>query len=400
MLNHFIFSDGDNLVNLTTKKILPKDSTEEILAGNFFLKGQEKDCVDYFLFGRDKKSFSIDLIPTWECNLRCGHCFVLHELLKKDTRSVDQDMLVDFVRRLVDEYPSIQSGSIQFLGGEPTLRSKENAKLIDRISKEVKIEFQFRATSNGTICDDDALEFFSSLNSFIISMDGPKAIHNLQRKSIRGSDDPFSLTIKTIEKLISAGMRDKIVVQASLPEQYMTKENLVEFYKILLMSGVKFENIMAGFVCPTDHNPKVDEKFIEAYKSPRARPCCKYRHMSNFVVDNSNNIFCDYFEANGKNLIGRLSDPIEHIARNHERIIKESFSVLNDPKCQACPVIGMCWGWCANTKALNPSDHCDQALLIEKVKKNAERNNLARFIRSPRKCDATSCEDGTCKSRT
>lgn len=393
MLNYFVFEESENLVNITTKKILPKKSTEEMLRENFFLKGQEQESIDHFLFGREKTNFSIDLIPTWECNLRCSHCFVLHELLKKDTREVNHDLLTDFIKNLIQEYPSIKTGSIQFIGGEPTLRARNNINLIKKIREIPNVNIRFSGTSNGTCCDDDSIEFFSMLNSFIISLDGPEIIHNLQRKSISGDENPFLSTIKTINKLVSLGMKQKITVQASLNQEHMTKNNLIEFYKILLMNGVDFEKILVGFVCPTKNNPKLDEEFVQIHrKTPRTRPCCKYRHMSNFVVDNSNNVFCDYFDANSNNVLGKLSDPISQIAKNHERIIRESFSVLNDQKCKQCPVIGLCWGWCANTKGLNPSDHCDQHMLIEKAKKNAEKDNLTRFIRNSKNNDITISE--------
>jgi len=400
MLNHFVLEESDNLINLTTKKILPKNSTEEELRRNYFLLGQEQDAIDHFLFRREKTTFSIDIIPTWECNLRCSHCFVLHELLKKDDRLVDQELFSDFIKKLTAAYPLIRTGSVQFIGGEPTLRASENTDLIRRIRRESKVRIKFSGTSNGIMHDDDSMEFFSELDTFIISLDGSESTHNEQRKSISGEENPFAATIKTIDKIVSMGMRDKMMVQASLNEEHMTKENLVEFYKVLLMHGVRFEKIVAGFVCPTKQNPKLDQEFVEVHRrSARNRPCCKYRHMVNFVVDNSNNIFCDYFEANGKNLLGRLSDPIEQIAKNHERIIRESFSVLNDPKCRQCPVIGLCWGWCANTKGLNPSDHCDQQLLIEKAKKNAEQDNLKNFMKDSKKNDVTAkCKLRKCES--
>lgn len=388
--NHFVFEEADRLVNLTTKKILPKSASEEELKENFFLKGQEQESIDEYLFRRDHTTFSVDLIPTWECNLRCGHCFVLHELLKKDTKEIDGVRLVGFVKNLLEEYPSIRTGSFQFIGGEPTLRSKKNIELIRMLSEIPDVKLTFRATSNGMNSDQESLEFFSMLDSFSISVDGPELTHNTQRKSVEGVDNPFGITLATIDKLVAMGMREKMVVQTSLSETDMTKENLIDLYKTMLMHGVIFDKIMPGFICPTKHNPKLDEEFVDIHKRfPRTRPCCKYRHMVNFVVDSSNNVYCDYFDADGKNLLGRLDDPISRMASNHERIIRESFSVLNDPKCKKCPVIGMCWGWCANTKGLNPSDHCDQQLLLDKVGKNAKQNNLVNFMRDSRKNDVT-----------
>jgi radical SAM protein with 4Fe4S-binding SPASM domain len=387
-LNHFVFEDQESIVNITTKKALPKNSTEDELKSNFFLEGQEQASVDHFLFGSEKKGFAIDIIPTWECNLRCNHCFVLHELRKKDSRRLDQDLLLRFIENLVSEYPSISSGSINFIGGEPSLRSDENVEIIERLSSLKHIKVGFSTTSNGTVCDEKSLRFFSTLDRIIISLDGPESTHNAQRKPLDSDKNPFLLTVRTINTLASMGMRDKLMVQASLQEDVTTKENLVELYKILLMNGVKFENITTGFICPTKHNPKLDDEFVSIHRRfARARPCCKYRFMNKFVVDNSNNVYCDYFDANGSNMLGSLSDPISKIAENHERIIRESFSVLNDPKCKKCPVIGLCWGWCANTKGLNPSDYCDQELLIRKAKENAAKGNLVNFLKNTRKND-------------
>ena len=386
-LNHFIFENQGNLVNLTTKKVLPKDSSEENLRANFFLKGQEKEGTDHFLFGlaRERTSFAIDLIPTWECNLRCNHCFVLHELVKRDPRRLNPELLVGFIEKLTEKFPSINSGSIHFVGGEPSLRSEENTEIMKRLRAINRIKFHFSATSNGTVLDEKSLEFFSMLDQITISLDGPEVIHNAQRKSIDDKANPFFETVRTINSLASMGMREKMSVQASLQEEFMTKENLIEFYKILLMNGVKFEKIMPGFICPTSHNPKVDKEFISVHRRfARTRQCCKYRFMEKFVIDSSNNVYCDYFDADGKNMLGSLSDPISKMAENHERIIRESFSVLNDPKCKQCPVIGLCWGWCANTKGLNPSDHCDQELLMRKAKENAAKGNLVNFMRDTR----------------
>lgn len=390
MLNHFVFEDGDYLVNLTTKKVLPKSSPDVLLRDNFFLEGQEKQSVDHYLFSEKPTDFAINLIPTWECNLRCSHCFVLHELKKKDSNELNADLVVQFVQKLIDKYPSIQRGNIHFIGGEPTLRSRKNLDIIEKIrNSNIPIQIRFTTTSNGYDCDDVAIEFLSSLDVVTISVDGPKEWHDKQRKSCVDKDlSPFDSSISTIKKLIVKGMRNKLTVQASLPEEAMTQENIIELYKVILMCGVKYEKIMPGFVAPTRQNPKIEESFLKVSAgSAYVRPCCKYRFMKNFVIDSSNRVFCDLFDANKHTFLGNLTDSINDIANSHERVIRASMPVLNDDKCKKCPVIGLCWGWCANTKALKPSDYCTPELLLEKVKKNSSKGNLVNFLRNTKKND-------------
>jgi len=389
-LNHFVFRDGDQLVNLTTKTSLPLASSISEFKSGLFLEGQEEACVGHRLFGQSPSTFTINVIPTWECNLRCGHCFVLHELRKKDPGRVDSSLLSDFVSRLFKSYPDMRSGQIHFVGGEPTLRSTENLELMARVRESVgDKKIIFTATSNAFDCDDKALEFLSSLDSLIVSIDGSKDCHDAQRKPLDRRDlSPFDDSLRTIRRLVAAGRRDSLTVQASLPEESMNMENLVDMYKHLLMSGVKYEKIIVGFVAPTRQRPNPDGDFLRVVtRAAHVKPCCKYRLMSNFVVDTSNRVFCDYFDVNSDNLLGDLSDPIESIAAAHERVIRSTMPVLNDPKCAKCPVIGLCWGWCANTKCLKPSDHCDPDTLLKRVRQNAEKGNLRNFLKNTKDND-------------
>lgn len=390
LLNHFVLNDVDSLVNLTTGESLPNSASLSELRAGFFLEGQEADCIGHRLFGRPPNTFTINLIPTWECNLRCSHCFVLHELLKKDPGRVDSSLLADFVARLFATYPSIKMAQIHFVGGEPTLRSEENMDLMSRVREaSAGRRVVFTATSNGFDCGEKEVEFLSSLDSVTLSVDGSKQHHDSQRKALDRRDvSPFDSCIYTIRRLVAMGARDRLIVQGSLPQEAMKIGIVADMYKQLLMSGVKYENIMVGFVAPTKHRPKPDEDFLRvSTRSAHVKPCCKYRFMSNFVVDTSNRVFCDYFDANSNNLLGSLSDPIESIAAAHERVIRATMPVLNDPKCAKCPVIGLCWGWCANTKCLKPSDHCNPEYLMKRAKQNAEKGNLRNFLKNTKKND-------------
>lgn len=399
-LNRFVLRDGEDLVNLTTRASLPASASNSELRAGYFLEGQEEACVGHRLFGQAPSSFTINLIPTWECNLRCSHCFVLHELLKKDPGRIDAQLLAEFVAGLFSSYPDLKLGQIHFVGGEPTLRSEENLELMARVRAAVPDKrIMFTATSNGFDCGDSAMDFLLSLDSLTVSVDGSKASHDAQRKPLDRRDaSPFDSSLSTIRRLVAAGARDRLIVQASLTEEAMKIDDIVEMYKRLLMCGVKYESIIVGFVAPARHRPEPDADFLRVVtRSAHVKPCCKYRFMSNFVVDTSNRVFCDYFDANNENLLGALSDPIESIAAAHERVIRATMPVLNDPKCAECPVVGLCWGWCANTKCLRPSDHCDPELLMKRARQNAEKGNLRNFLKNTKKNDLSDEGDGAQK---
>jgi len=385
--NKFILENNDELINLTTKVCLKKTSSVDEFRENYFLDGQEKHAIEHYLFNKKASGFAITLIPSWECNLRCHHCFVLHELKNKDDKILDKNLLIEFIKKLVEKYPTMKTGNINFIGGEPTLRSKENLEIITALRmvfKNTNFRMTFTASTNAYECDETAIEFLSNLECIQISIDATKEYHDKQRKQLEKNDSisPFESSILTIKKLVANGQRDKIIVQGALSEEGMNKENLLEMYKILLMSGVKFKKIKAGITTPTKSNPKLDELFINVMnKQVRIRPCCKYRFMSNFVIDNSNRIFSDYFDADKDNFIGFLSDSIDEVAKNFEENVRRTMPVLNDSKCMSCPVIGACWGWCANTKTLVPSDHCDPHGISKRVQESAKKGNLKEYLR-------------------
>lgn len=340
--------------------------------------------------------------------MRCSHCFVLHELVKKDRGKVDPKLLLNFANGLFKKYPSIESCHIHFIGGEPTLRAKENLEIIDTLKKYIEgKKLLFTTTSNGFECGEEEMKFLLSLDIVTISLDGCKEWHDRQRKPLEKSDkSPFESALHTIRRLVSGGARERLSVQASLPQEAMNFDNVSEMYKALLMSGVKYENIMPGFVAPNKQNPVPDEDFLKVNaRAAYVRPCCKYRFMNNLVVDSSNRVFCDYFDADKSNFLGHLSDPMDKIAEAHERAIRATMPVLNDPKCAECPVIGLCWGWCANTKCLKPSDHCDPDTLLKRVRQNADKGNLRNFLKNTKKNDLSDeatpkkqcCGGGSCR---
>ena len=383
-LNKYVFENKDSLVNLTTKKVLPKNSSHEALHENFFLDGQEKESLDYALFGSTPASLEITLVPTWECNLRCTHCFVLHELLKKDDNELDEDRLVSFIERYKQAHPEVVRIGFYFLGGEPALRAKKNISIINSVrsfGERAGVKTEFSATSNGVEMSPEILEFYSMLKSLSISIDGNKESHDKQRKSPEHKS-PFEQTLKTIKTLVKFGMRDKIRVQASIDEKHFNEDLALEFHKTMLMAGVMLDHMHFGLNVPTGQNPDPGAKFIEISRSKvYSRACCKYRFMNNLIVDSRNNVYCDYFHTRAENLLGSLDDPISKIEEGHRKIISSKMQVLNDDKCMECSVIGACWGWCCNLVGLvKPSEHCNQAGLISKIKSSAESGGLIELL--------------------
>jgi radical SAM protein with 4Fe4S-binding SPASM domain len=219
----------------------------------------------------------------------------------------------------------------------------------------------------------------------MISLDGIESTHNNQRISLDGNNNPYTTTLNNIKRLVQYGLRDKLKVQASLPLSIISDDGIMarQFYKDMLMAGVKLENIHFGFTSPTRKNPKVSHNFRERMsKVEFHRPCCKYRLDTHYIIDDGGLVYADYFEDVSETYLGTLNDEISTIETNHVNLIKRTIPVLNDDKCIKCPVVGMCWGWCAasHNHFVKPSEYCSQELLHESIKASAEAGTLSKRL--------------------
>lgn len=390
-INRFVLQDKNKFVNITNKKILPVDSSDQELEDSKFLVGQELECIEDHLFRRPAR-FEIKLITTWRCNLRCSHCFVLHQLVKKDPGSIDVDKLCGFLDAYLDEFDTVKGGRIQFVGGESALTARHNIEVMDRVEELCERKgrkIRFHSNTNGFDLDEDIIEYYKRLTNLTISLDGPKHLHDAQRKSADSEDSPFDRTVSNVRKLVELGMRDKVRVQSAVSDEGMNRECITSFYKTLLMNGVKFENISYNVSVPTKwHDP--GERFKDSQRNPMPIPCCKFRWMADFTVCTDNNIYCDYFDVTEGNRIGSLSDPVKEIAEQHKKAIREKLPVLHDPKCQQCPVLGICWGHCCNLHGIyKPSDLCDAEGLYKRAQEAAEKGALVEFMMGSHKAVPT-----------
>lgn len=390
MLSHYVFEQSDCYFNTVTTVRLPKDSDEETFRKNFFLKGQERDAVNFRLF-TPVTQIGIKVIPTWRCNLRCTHCFVLHKLQKKDQKLFDVNGFLKLVDALLDKFP-LKIFGVTFVGGECTLESEMCCEILDGIEKRIAkypLDFWSSLTTNGTNWDRPTVELYSKIRRIMVSLDGSAAYHNKQRhafdESLRGQD-LYKLTLRNIKRMALMGFTGKMSIQASLYDEGFQKHIVADFYRDLLSCGIPRPQICIGSAVPTPTNATT-KKETELYKTYLARylfnrPCCTWRFGKELVVDNTNKVYSDYFQDSNESVLGNFDSPVEEILKNHELFVRQKMPVLNDEKCQSCPVLGACWGRCSNTDFLKPSTICNPEALLQLCQEFAKSDKLvSKYIK-------------------
>ena len=134
----------------------------------------------------------LELQITDRCNLRCRHCYI--------GGGLDQDLPIEKVKRLFDEFEEIQGLRMLVSGGEPLLHPQFweiHALLKDRAFRSILL-------SNGTLITRDTARSLH-VHEVQISLDGMKKGH----ESVRGRGT-YEKTLSAIDCLQESGIRVSI----------------------------------------------------------------------------------------------------------------------------------------------------------------------------------------------
>ena len=157
-----------------------------------------------------------------KCNLRCAYCFE-RDVLNSDDSTID----IDNYLQMIDEIRCRHKKTIiKLFGGEPFLRP--NREFITRVlAYAASNDVDVTPFTNGIEIPYfmDVIESYKEVfGSFVITIDGPKRIHDIRRPLASGSS--FDRTIDGIRCVAETGI--KVFVRVNLD-----KEN-VDFQRELI----------------------------------------------------------------------------------------------------------------------------------------------------------------------
>ncbi len=158
------------------------------------------------------------MMPTYDCNLRCGYCYQDH--FRTDSRFAHllQIMTIDVVDRIFAAMPRIEkmhdvsatpeySRDITFYGGEPlTERSLPIVEYIIEKSAEIG-SASFSAVTNGTeLAAYRHILAPNKISSLQFTLDGPPGIHDTRRVYPSGAGS-FECIAKNIQLALDLGVQ-------------------------------------------------------------------------------------------------------------------------------------------------------------------------------------------------
>ncbi len=157
---------------------------------------------DYYWHISNGTSLHI-IVPTLRCNFTCRYCYAFRAPLDKKDVDMDEKVMektIDFIFKS----PS-KTYSIEFTGGEPLLKWDLVKKAIlkaEKMGKENNKTTLFSIVTNGIYLKEDMLEFLEEHKvGLCLSLDGPKDLHDKNRKYTETGKGTYESVIKTLDML-------------------------------------------------------------------------------------------------------------------------------------------------------------------------------------------------------
>ncbi len=218
--------------------LIKKDKVAESLTdGSFLRQYREKITalsaeMNALRFGL--KPSAVYLNPTDRCNLNCNYCYI-PETIRKSGMQMSKPKLLEALDILKSYFretlPDGMLPQIVFHGAEPML----NREAIFAGIEEYSSDFSFGVQTNGTLMDEEAIEFLTSREIGIgLSLDGHiSKIADSTRRTWAG-DGVFKKVVNVLERL--KGYPNYNVICTVTSENMQTLPEIVEFFHALEIS--------------------------------------------------------------------------------------------------------------------------------------------------------------------
>jgi len=178
------------------------------------------------------------------CNLACKYCYCgvcRDKLPNKGLMSVETALRA--VEKLFTAADPKQSVRITFFGGEPLLNKPVIARVVARcnaLAAERGTKAGFSITTNGTLLDDDTVEMLNGDFGLMVSLDGPKELHDRQCPT-RDGEGSFDRATEGIRRLMKK--RGRVTVRCTMAHPAPDAMKLIRFF-----ADFGFSRIVLGTV--------------------------------------------------------------------------------------------------------------------------------------------------------
>ncbi|MEG0361797.1 MAG: radical SAM protein [Longicatena sp.] len=170
---------------------------------------------------------------TKDCNFRCIYCYENFKQLEI-TEDV-QNGIIQFIENKIKN-TSLKRVAISWLGGEPLLNLnciEYMAPKVKKICEENNVKYCSTIVTNGFLLTSDVFEKLLTLgvNLFQITIDGPKSIHDMQRKLISGGKS-YDIIKQNLYDISKSKAKFQVVLRTNISRKLLN--NMDEYINDML----------------------------------------------------------------------------------------------------------------------------------------------------------------------
>jgi len=208
------------------------------------------------------------------CNLDCSYCYLPN---RNSKQRMARETAVQAVRRVVESRYAGDTLTVVWHAGEPLTLPIDYYERVLALIEEVRpasVDLTQSMQTNGTLIDDKWADFFKRHRIRLgVSIDGPKELHDLRRRTRRGAGT-FDATMRGIRKLQQHGVPFHVISVVTW-ETLDAADALFDFYLEQGIDHVGFnieeiEGINRGSSLERPDVLERYERFLERFLARRA----------------------------------------------------------------------------------------------------------------------------------
>ncbi|MDD4759700.1 MAG: radical SAM protein [Bacteroidaceae bacterium] len=305
--------------------------------------------------------FSMIIIPTLECNMRCWYCYEKHD----SSRTMGPNILQRIIKLIDYKTASeeLKKLNIDFFGGEPLMCFKKIVWPLLEYCKEKcaqkHIALTVHFTTNAYLLSSSVMEDLASLNcpiSFQITLDGNRETHDTIRYT-KTNKPSFDIIVNHIKQLLHKGMAVNCRLNYT-KDSLESMLDLIDDFKDLSDNDRRFLNFTFQQVWQDKSKYKVDEteeRVIQQFETHQFITSGSSRYISRHCYgDFANNVVINYngdiYKCTGRDFIPQIKEGelTEKGRISYNEIYKKRMAIKRGNKyCQQCFIYPICHCGCS-----------------------------------------------------
>ena len=311
------------------------------------------------------------------CNLSCSYCYKEDLTTPAQGKRMGFDTAVQSIELLLKQAVDRSSINVVFFGGEPLTNMPLIRDVVEYTEKrcaELGKRPDFSLTTNGMLLTDEIVDWFDAHRFGItVSMDGPKELHDKNRRTVGGKGSYDSIVPKVRNLLarycsrpigarvtLTAGVTDVVAIHRHLRDEVgffevgfspvtsgsMTAFNLSGAELATVFDGMKIlgqDYLEAALAGGNNGFSNMHQLMTDLFEGRRkSLPCGAGVGM--LAVDHDGDLhLCHRFTGSKMPTFGNVESGI---ARENLSNFLETAADLSGKPCETCRIRSMCAGGC------------------------------------------------------